>query len=115
MDILDSPVKNEHESYFPSLKRYIIITLFQVVVNIILFTYILRNYPEPMFLAVTVSSLLLFPILSIVLGLFTALLPYKDLTYKAKYWPSVLLWYFVMNSIVTTAVLIGLVHLTMSP
>jgi hypothetical protein len=98
------------KSKFPVTPRfYVVFTISQVVLNIALYTFLLKGTePKLIFILATVGFLIIHPIASCLIGSLIALIPYKGISYNGKYFPSVLLVYFLLNSVVSVAILIGL-------
>jgi hypothetical protein len=115
METLEMTNRITKPNYYPiSARKYLLITLAQLLFNITVFPLLLKNFHEPMFTATVVTTLFTFPIISLIGGIAIALIPFKKLGFKTKYWPSVLIFYFILNSAVMIVVLFALIKFVIS-
>ena len=99
------------KKFLIGFKNYLILIAILLSINFTFFTLylsIIYFYPVEVALMVSISNALItFPILSLSFGLVIAVIPYKNYRYKEKYYPAVLLCYFILSLLITISSLIG--------
>lgn len=105
-------LKDDRRNFSIPLKLYLLIACIQGIFNILLYTFLLHgtDYMDTRtnFLSSSISILIIFPLLSLLLGAVIALIPYKNIPYKRKYFPATLLIFFILNSLISILLLLVL-------
>jgi len=97
--------------FIVNFKRYALFTGILTVLNIVLYN-LATNYAGYLDSATNLKSslstmLIVLPLLSFILALFFAFIPYKGKPYKQKYVPMVFLLSFIINCMILIALIFG--------
>ena len=93
-----------------------IITLIQIAFNVVVFTFLLQGTTTtPMLPVVLISELISIPILCMIIAFLVALIPYRQQGFNTKFKRALLWLYFVINSIISTLLLVALVKEALFP